>query len=201
MHTSMSERSARPNGFSLFELIFVIGLIGVTMAIAIPLSANALGFFRLSGDARSTSNSIALAKMRASSVFSRTRLFVDLSAKTWHVETWNRTTAKWDSEGTNSGLSSKVSYGYGSASTAPPNTQTTIGQAPSCKDDTGNDIGNTACIIFNSRGAPIDPTGAPTVDALYITDGTAVYGITVSASGMVRTWRTPPGNTPSWVLQ
>ena len=43
-------------------------------------------------------------------------------------------------------------------------------------------IANTACIMFNSRGVPIDSTFAPTGDdALYVTDGMAVYGVTVAA--------------------
>jgi hypothetical protein len=39
------------------------------------------------------------------------------------------------------------------------------------------------------------------VTALYVTDGTAVYGLAVSATGMVRTWKTLPLATPSWSLQ
>jgi len=201
-HSALRRRSVRrAAGFSLLETVFVVALTGVIMAIAIPMSGNALGFFRLSGDARSTANSIALAKMRASSVFSRVRLFVDLSANQYHLETWNKTTSKWDAESGTNTLAARVSFGYGSVGTAPPNTQTTIGQAPFCKGNDGNDIGNTACVIFNTRGVPIDSTGAPVVSALYLTDGTAVYGVTVSATGMVRTWRTPPSATPSWVLQ
>jgi hypothetical protein len=38
-------------------------------------------------------------------------------------------------------------------------------------------------------------------DRLDLTDGTAVYGITLSATGMVRTWRTYPSATPNWSLQ
>lgn len=177
------------------------GLIGVIMAIAIPMSGNALGFFRLSSDARSTSNSVALAKMRASSVFSKVRVFVDLSSNSYHLETWNKTTGQWDAEGGTNRLSSRVSFGFGSVAAPPPNTQAAIGQAPFCKDKDNNDIGNTACVIFNTRGVPVDGTGAPTVDALYLTDNSAVYAITVSASGMVRTWHTPPTSTPSWVVQ
>ena len=41
------------------------------------------------------------------------------------------------------------------------------------------------------------PTG---IDALYVTDGTAVYGVTVAATGMLRLWRTLPVATPTWVL-
>jgi hypothetical protein len=85
---------------------------------------------------------------------------------------------------------------------APPNSQSTIGQAPTCKDDAGADIGNTACVIFNSRGVPVDSLGAPTgVDALYVTDGRAIYGVTLSATGMTRSWRTFPATTATWVQQ
>jgi hypothetical protein len=54
--------------------------------------------------------------------------------------------------------------------------------------------------MFNSRGVPVDNTFAPTAsDAVYVTDGSAVYGITVSATGMIRSWRTPPAASPTWV--
>jgi hypothetical protein len=87
-------------------------------------------------------------------------------------------------------------------SSAPPNTQSTIAQAPPCRDNAGMGIGNTACVIFNSRGLPVDAAGAPTaLDAVYVTDGSSVYGITVSATGMMRTWKTSAQGTPSWVLQ
>ena len=63
-------------------------------------------------------------------------------------------------------------------------------------------VANTACIIFNSRGLPVDATGSPFGnDAIYITDSTAVYGITVAATGFVRLWRTNYTSTPSWSLQ
>jgi hypothetical protein len=56
-------------------------------------------------------------------------------------------------------------------------------------------------VIFNSRGLPIDPAGQPTVHAVYLTDGTAVYSITVSATGTIRSWKTPPVAAPAWSLQ
>ena len=194
-------RSAK--GFTLLEVMIVMALGVIIAAIAIPMSGNALGFFRLSGDARALSNSVALSKMRAASIFGKVRLFVDLGGKTYHLETFDSTSAIccWHAEGGTSQLSTGVSFSHGVVSTAPPNTQGTIGQAPLCKSDEGADVANTACIIFNSRGAPVDSSGAPIVDALYVTDGTAVYGTTVSATGMVRTWRTLPNATPSWGLQ
>ncbi len=194
------------SGFTILETLFVVGLIGVISAIAVPMVSNAIANFKLTGDVRSTSNGVALTKMRAASDFSRVRLYVDLSAKSYKLQSWSKasSTCCWVTEGGSTTLSSNTSYSFGSVSTAPPNTQATIAQAAACKNDAGTaDIANTACVIFNSRGVPVDPVNFnPTADdALYLTDGTAVYAVTVAATGMIRVWRTQPVSTPSWVLQ
>jgi len=189
-------------GFTMLETLLVVGLIGVISVIAVPMSSHALANFRVSGDARSLSNAIALTKVRAASDFSQVRLFVDLAAKTHHVEAWDKAGSIWTVEGGTTALSSSVSFGFGAVGTAPPNTQGIIGQAPPCKDNAGTVLGNTACVIFNSRGVPVDSAGAPTgLDAIYITDGSSVYSVNLSATGMIRTWRTPAQGTASWVLQ
>ena len=94
-----------------------------------------------------------------------------------------------------------MSFSFAGVPSAPPNTQATIAQPGQCLNNAGAAIANTACIIFNSRGVPVDTTGAPTgAYAAYITDGSAVYGVTLSATGMMRTWRTPIG-AANWTLQ
>lgn len=193
--------SSDRRGFSLLEIMMVVAITCVVTAIAVPMMANTLGYFRLSGDARGVSNAMAVAKMRAASIFSRTRLYVDLDSKTHHLETWDKTTSHWTVEGGNTYLSSNVSFSFSPVTAAPPNTQGTIGQATACTDDMGVAIGDTACLIFNSRGVPIKPSDfSPTVDAIYLSDGTAIYGVTVVATGMIRLWRTNPTSTPTWVL-
>ena len=191
------------HGFSALELLVVVALTGVIAAIAIPMTGNALGYYRLSGDARSVSNAIAVTKMRAAATFSRARLYVDLNGKSFHVETWQKTgTPAWVAEGGSNYLNSQNSFGFGSVGSAPPNTQDPIGQAPACLDSSSNPIGNTACIVFNSRGIPVDSSGAPTTaNAMYLNDGATVYGSTVSATGMIRLWQTLLRSTPTWVLQ
>ncbi len=196
--------SSAQAGFTILETLFVVAIVGVIAAIAVPQLGNSLAYFRISGDARSVSNAIAVTKMRAAANFSKTRLYVSVNGR-WHrIETADSTLPNphWTADGGTTYLSGSTSFGYGVVSTPPPNTQGTIGQAAACKDDTGADIANTACIIFNSRGVPIDSAGSSTNNgAIYVTDGTAVYAVTVAATGMIRMWKTPPTSTPSWLLQ
>jgi prepilin-type N-terminal cleavage/methylation domain-containing protein len=197
------------SGFSLLEVLMVVGLTTVIAAIAVPMMSNTIGDFRIRGDARALTNAASLAKLRAASAFTQVRLYVDLSANAFHVESWQKTgTPAWVAEGGTTALSTNDTFSQGVVTAAPSNTQTTIGQAANCVNDTGVAIANTACVLFNSRGIPVAPNGAPpnvgaptADDALYVTDGTAVYGMTVSATGQIRLWRTNPTSTPAWVLQ
>jgi len=199
---------ARQNGFTLLETLMVVALIGVIATIAIPQLNNSIAYFRLSGDARSVSNAVALAKMRAASNFSKTRLYVS-TASGWHrVERADTSSPpQWTAESGVTYLSTYTNFSFGAVSTPPPNTQATIGNAALCKDNTGHDVAGTACVIFNSRGIPIaadvaGTTYTPTADhAIYLTDGSAVYAVTVAATGMIRMWHTLPTATPNWDRQ
>ena len=200
----------RGNGFSLIEVLVVVALTTVIAAIAVPMMQNTLGDFKLSGDARGLTNAVSLAKLRAASDFSQARLFVDLNARSFHVETWSKTALPpdWVTEGGITTLSASDTFSFGVVGAAPLNTQAAIGQAEACVNNAGVAIVNTACILFNSRGIPVAQAGAPPLvgaptgnDALYLTDGTAVYGVTLSATGLIKLWRTNPLAAPAWVLQ
>lgn len=189
-------------GFSLIELLIVLVMTVTMAAIVVPKTSVLFGNLRLSGDARGLSNHIALAKMRAAADFTRARLFVDVAARTYRVERYQKTgVVGWVTDTGPTRFSYRVNVGAGSLTTPPPNTQATMADAPACLDNGGAAIGGTSCVVFNSRGIPVDNLGAPTVaDALYITDGTAVYGITVAATGLIRTWKSGP-STAQWIKQ
>lgn len=105
-------------------------------------------------------------------------------------------------------LSPGVTYGFAGIAAPPPNTQTGgIAQGPggfSCAPVNGKRVGQTAtsaCIQFNSRGIPININngGVPTGNgALYITDNTQVYGITVGGTGLSQVWANNVQGNANW---
>lgn len=196
-------RAARAQaGYSLMELMIVVALVAVVSAMAVGMSGNTAGYFRLSGDARGVQAAMSLTKLRAASDFTKARAYFDLGTRSYRIETWQKTAATWTSIGTTTNLSQNDRFGFGAVGTAPPNTQNVIGQPSLCLDDAGAAVANTACVLFNSRGIPIDAAGAPTANnAVYITDGAAVYGVTLSATGLMRVWLTRAANPPAWNVQ
>ncbi len=190
----------------MIEILVVVAITGVISAMAIPQMAGLMGFLKLDGDARDLKNTVSLARMQAASNFSQTRLFLDTSTNGYHLETLAPTAgAVWTVNGGTTYLSAaNESYSFGAVATPPSNTQGAIAQAPACLDNSSpaKAIANSACIVFNSRGIPIDSTGAPTAnDALYVTDGSNVYGVTISATSAIKLWKTAAQATPSWVQQ
>jgi hypothetical protein len=178
-------------------------IIALIAAIGIPFSNNVFANFRLGGDARAVLNSVSLAKMRAAANFSNSRLYVDLAARSLHIDVLQKgPPAVWVLDGGTTGLAQGDNYGWGPAGTPPPNTQVAIAQAPQCLTNAGAAIANTACIIFNSRGIPVDNAGAPIgTDAIYLNDGQTLYAVTLSPTGQLRLWRGTWSGAPVWTQQ
>jgi Tfp pilus assembly protein FimT len=184
-------------------MLVVTAVTATVAGMAMPMITNMITNFQINGDARALTNSMYLAKMQAAANFSRTRLYVNLSARTFHTEIKTGTSA-WTTLGQPIYLSSNNSFSSGSIGNPPPNTQGAIGQAAQCLDnsDPPEVVANTACVIFNSRGVPIDTANAPTGEyAVYLTDGASVMATTVSATGNIRLWRAQSISTAIWTQQ
>jgi len=173
-------RDRKADGFSMVELLVVLGLIMVVAALALPNLISTQRALNATSDARSLASILSLAKMRAANSFTQSRLNCDSSARRCQLEVCTSKGATscntFTPEGGPVRLSQNISFGFGSIST-PAGTQTSIQ--------------NTPQILFNSRSIPIDSTGAPTGNyALYITGQTGNnYAVTVSPTGRVAVWQ------------
>jgi type II secretory pathway pseudopilin PulG len=180
-------------GFSALELLLVVAIVIIVAGMAIPKMMSMVQNLRTAGDARDLNGMILMAKMRAASNFAQARVHADLNAQTFWVEVEPSGASSWTTEGGTQLLSTGVTFGFGSLTTPPSNTQASLAQAPACPG-----ISNTACIFFNSRGIPVDSTNTPTGnDALYVTDGKSVTGVTVLATGLSQIWRSD-ASTANW---
>jgi type II secretory pathway pseudopilin PulG len=194
----------RERGYSLVDLLVVLGLVGLITGLAIPLTDSALRGQRIRGDAQALNNLVGLAKMRAASGFTRARVRANLTDRTFMLERWDKAAGAWVAESGPELLFRVVQFGFGGVTAPPPDTQAALAQSPACRVGivpASAAIGNTACIVFNSRGLPVDGDGALFGGhAIYITDGNVVYATTVTATPRLRLWASRAGGT-NWTEQ
>jgi len=193
----------KEQGFSLIDTLMVVALMGIIAGIAVPVTGGAFAGQKFRNDAQAVTNLVALAKMRASANVTRARVRANINDGTIALEVWNKTTSAWVVEDGPTPLSPGVTFSFGSVPTPPPNTQVSITFSPGCKvgvTAASATIGNTACVVFNSRGLPVDGGGATFGGhAIYLTDGVSVAAATVTATPRIRRWSTPVrASTPAW---
>ena len=196
-------RRGSEDGFSLVDAMLTVCVIGIVAGIALPMASGSIATQRFRGDGQSVANLVGLAKLRAAAQFTRARVRADLTTNSYSMEVWDKATESWIADGGVQRASTSVSFGFGGLDEPPPNTQAVIGLSPPCTDGVdaaADDIADTACITFNSRGIPVDSTGAPAGGhAVYLTDGnTGVYAITVTATPLIRLWWSP-AHSPNWL--
>jgi prepilin-type N-terminal cleavage/methylation domain-containing protein len=191
------------SGYSLIEILVAMAVLGILGAMAVPMVTSTTSGIKLRDSADSIADLIGLAKMRAASKFARSRVYVDLAAESYSLQTWDAKAGAWVDEMAAVDLPYGISFGWGDLDTAPPNTQD--GDVPKfaseCLDKDQETIENTACIMFNSRGIPIDKDNSPIGgNAFYVTDSTGVRAVTVTATPLIRRWWSSAAK-PNWVRE
>jgi len=188
-------------GYSLIEVMAAMAVLGILGAMAVPMVSSATSGVKLRDHANAIADLIGLAKLRATSEFSRSRLYVDLAGESYVIQIWDQDAGAWVDEQAAVELPNGVSFGWGALDEPPKNTQDELKFAAECVDADGEIIEKTACIMFNSRGIPIDKDNSPIGgNAFYLTDGTGVRGITVTATPLVRRWWSSAGKA-GWVQE
>jgi Tfp pilus assembly protein FimT len=176
-------------GFNLVEISIVVAVTIITLAIAIPQLYMMMQSYQSAVDARGIASQLNLARIRAASDFTQSQLNCNLTAGSCQLQicTTKGTTSctTFSNDGEALYLSASSSFGYGTITT-PAGSQSSIQ--------------NSATIVFNSRGIPVDSTGAATGNyGLYVSDpGGLRYAVTVYASGRVSLWKF---NGTSWDAQ
>ena len=191
------------SGFSLIEVMVSMSVMMVLAAITIPMVSSASANVKLNDQADTVSNYVGLAKMRATARFSRARVYLDLKAGTYVLQVYNQGAKAWANDTAATTLPTGIDFSFGDLDKPPKNTQPEIAFAAKCTDnsDPPAEIDETSCIMFNSRGIPIDKDGSPIGgNAFYLTDGTGVRAITVTATPLIRNWWSSAGH-PGWVRQ
>jgi Tfp pilus assembly protein FimT len=190
----------RQLGFSIVELMVVAGIILTVLAIAVSAVASIARNYRIAGDGRNIAAVINLARMRAAANFTHARVYMNLTGSTFHLETWNKASTCWQTDGDSNACTQTTSpatplaqddtFGFGSITAGPTAATSTTAQAPACTvgvagASAGANISNTACIEINSRGYPVDSTNKIVAsDAIYLTNNQKLYSaIAVSISG------------------
>ncbi len=196
-------RLRKDSGFSAVELLSVVAIVGSMAAIGIPLSTGMINDVKIRGDAQGLSASVAQTKLTASAKFTHARLFANITTGTYRIQVWNRTgTPGWVAASGDIFLSNRSTFGFGSVTAPPPNTIATLAQAPECRDDLDAAIAGTACVIFNSRGILVLPTGPPaSSQALFLNGPSGVYAVILGATGRLQVWRTTQTGANSWRQQ
>lgn len=184
----------RMRGFTLVQMLFVVAIVAIMGAIAVPSFVNNSRPDKIRNDARSLASLITMAKMRASTNFAHVELYCTLTPTSGPANCQLKAmgfgaTSFVPEPPTNPQtvyLSSGVSFGIPATITTPVQNQTTGAYQGDQAENTPSTTANPV-IVFNSRGLPVDAaTGQNfTSDyALYLADTAGrYYAVTVNQTG------------------
>jgi prepilin-type N-terminal cleavage/methylation domain-containing protein len=176
-------------GFSMLELLLVVAIIGIIAAFALPGAINFVKGYRLHADASAIASQLNVTRFRAASQYTPYRLRIDEANRLFIRE---RLTHSYGTPAAEEvlGLQQGIQFLSACPVTAKP------GTIPATLMN-----GSTA-MHFNTRGLPVDSTGAPTNNnVFYLTNDANLYdAVTVSLGGRITVWNYSQG-LGTWVAR
>ena len=117
-----------------------MAVLGILGAFSVPMVSSAASGVKLRDHANAIADLIGLAKLRATSEFSRSRLYANLAAESYRIQTWDADAGAWVDEQAAVELPNGVRFGWGDLEEPPPNTQDELKFAAECVDEDGEVI-------------------------------------------------------------
>ncbi len=173
----------------MLELLLVVAIIGIIAAFALPSAINFVKSYRLHADASAISSQLNVTRFRATSQYTPYRLRFDIPNRLFFMErlpqNYSGSTAELAL-----GLQQGIQFLSACPVSARPGTITSSYSASS------------PSIYFNTRGLPVDSTGAPTNNnVIYLKNDNNLYdAVTVSLGGRITVWNYSQA-TSTWVAR
>lgn len=202
------------HGFSLIEMMLVVGILAVTAAVALPSVVSSLKGYHLHADAAALADDANVARMRSASQYAPYRLNINTSSGTFSMEKLcGDTTSSADancSGGTNPYAAfSTPAIELGTQYAAPGDTYASC--RPSSVSAYPGDITGDAAgcptllqVYFNTRGIPVNTSGGPLTNGgavIYISNqNNLTDAVTFSLGGRVAVWNWDAGSA-KWVMR
>src|SRR5882762_2978350 len=89
----------KQRGVSMIEILVGVAILMTLLGFAVPSVTTVMRTYRISGDARSISVALNMARMRAGADYSHARAYINLSTNTFRVEVWNKVGGCWQTDG------------------------------------------------------------------------------------------------------
>lgn len=188
-------------GFSMLEILVVLLLMGIIVAIALPSALSSLKGYELHSDATAVASYLNVVRMKAASQYKPYRLVVNVSAGTYTMEKLcgdTDSTVDANCTGANSAYQEFTTPAYEAGTQYMSQGNTFSSCRPASITGTlypGTILGDPSpCpdplyMYFNTRGSPVDNTGAPLGNGgavLYVSNqNNLTDAITVSLGGQV----------------
>ncbi len=182
------------SGFSMLELVVVIGILGIIAIFAVPQAFTALKAYKLHADAAAVASQLNVTRFRATSQYTPYRVNITTSNGTFNMERLATSYAALSPAQIESGtlyLSSGDSF-------------TTTNPGGSTYPGTITGGSASTVFYFNTRGMPVDSSGNPVANGgavIYLQNqGALKDAVVVSVGGRISVYNWN-NSTSAWIAR